>query len=114
MLADRLACMSSVKSRVFMLSASSGTRGHLSPGRGPQWTNSIARCRSAAASNGRYSSAAAKSRKPLPGTCAPIMPGRPIARSNSAAAVSRSASGSEAKATKRPGWAAQIALTLSL
>ena len=50
----------------------------------------------------------------MPGSCAPIMPGSPSARSSSAAAADMSVKGSAAKAAKRPGCFWQIAESPSL
>ena len=60
------------------------------PGRGPWWMNSTARWRFATSSSGRIASASLRVRKPLPGICAPIMPGSASARSSSAAAADMS------------------------
>ena len=106
--------MSSVPLRRRALSVSPATLGNASPGRGPWWMKSTAWWRLATSSSGRIASASLRVRKALPGICAPIMPGSPSARSSSAAAAEMSASGSAAKAAKRPGCSWQIAESRSL
>src|SRR6266508_1317424 len=79
--------MSRVPLRRRALSVSPATLGKVSPGRGPWWMKTSARCRFATSSTGRMASASLRVRKALPGTCVPTMPASPSARSNSTAAA---------------------------
>ncbi len=71
--------------------------------------NTTALWRLATASSGRAASASARVKNKFPGTCAPIIPGSPSARSNSAPAAAMSVNGNAANAANRPGCRAQIA-----
>ena len=64
--------------------------------------------RLATANSGRAASASSRVKNKFPGNCAPITPGSPIARSNSAAAAAISVNGNAANAANRPGCFAQI------
>src|SRR5579872_465141 len=75
--------------------------------------NTTALWRWATASSGRAASAFSRVKNKLPGNCAPIIPGSPITRSNSAAAAARSVNGNAANAANRPGCRAQIAASPS-
>src|ERR1700731_3033918 len=64
--------------------------------------------RLATASSGHAAWASSRVKNKFPGNCAPITPGSPNTRSNSAAAAAISVNGNAANAANRPGYLAQI------